>query len=56
MSKASKEEAKRLDNLIDEWHEGEDPRPLHEFLGMTLRQYEIWVTTLDFIPVTTKKR
>ncbi len=32
-----------LDDLIDQWHDGDDPRPLHEFLGMTHDEYATWV-------------
>lgn len=28
-----------LNDLIDRWHEGDDPRPLHEALGMTSEEF-----------------
>jgi hypothetical protein len=33
-----------IDDFIDLWHEEEhDERPLHEFLGMTRQEYDLWV-------------
>ncbi len=34
-----------VDRQIEVWHETEDPRPLHEFLGWTLEEYEYWGET-----------
>jgi len=34
---------KDIHDLIDEWHDGNDPRPLHEFLGMTWEEYARWL-------------
>lgn len=31
------------DNLVEEWHTGEDPRELHEFLGLTWEEYGQWI-------------
>lgn len=36
-----------LDELVAEWHESDDPRPLHEALGMTWEQYAEWVRGRD---------
>lgn len=33
---------KSLDDLVEEWHDNDDPRPLHEYLGMTWEQYSEW--------------
>ena len=32
-----------IDDLIDEWHEGDSELPLHEFLGWTEEEYKAWV-------------
>jgi hypothetical protein len=32
-----------IDDYIDIWHDGDDPRELHEFLGMTWDEYRLWV-------------
>lgn len=32
-----------IGDLIDHWHEGDDPRPLWEFLGWTQEAYAAWV-------------
>ena len=34
---------KEIDDLIDEWHDGDDSRDLNEFLGMTHEEYTTWV-------------
>ncbi len=42
---------KKLDDLIDEWHESpEDGTSLHEFLGMTWEEYAIWVKDYQAVP------
>ena len=35
--------SEHMDDLIDEWHEGDGEKPLHEFLGMTISEYEQWL-------------
>jgi len=32
-----------IDRLIAEWHDGDSPLPLHEYLGMTWDAYAAWV-------------
>jgi hypothetical protein len=33
-----------IDDFVDLWHEDEtDDRPIHEFLGMTKEEYDLWV-------------
>lgn len=33
-----------IDDFIDLWHEGDGQgRPLHDFLGMTKDEYDLWV-------------
>jgi hypothetical protein len=43
-----------IDDFIDRWHERADPQanslPLHEYLGMTLEEYEVWVHDPDALP------
>ena len=31
-----------IDDYINAWHEGDSTLPLHEFLGMTWREYCVW--------------
>jgi hypothetical protein len=33
-----------IDELIDEWHAGDSPLPLHEYLGMTWEEYKLWLS------------
>jgi hypothetical protein len=35
--------ANEIDACVESWHEGNDPRPLDEFLGFTQDEYAIWV-------------
>jgi cytoskeletal protein CcmA (bactofilin family) len=46
--------ADEIDNFIDQWHEGADPEarilPLHDYLGLTRDEYEIWVLNPDMLP------
>lgn len=43
-----------IDDFIDRWHEKADPQarslPLHEYLGLTLDEYELWVHDPDVLP------
>ncbi|MSO99558.1 MAG: hypothetical protein EXR07_00690 [Acetobacteraceae bacterium] len=43
-----------IDDFIDRWHEDASSRasslPLHEFLGLTRDEYEIWVLDPDVLP------
>ena len=34
---------KSMDDMITEWHEGDSDMELHEYLGLTLEQYNRWV-------------
>jgi hypothetical protein len=31
-----------IDDYVDAWHDSDDPRELHEFLGMTWDEYALW--------------
>ncbi len=35
--------ANEIDDFVDAWHDGNDPRDLDDFLGMTTEEYAIWV-------------
>lgn len=40
-----------LDNihdLIEEWHESDSDKELHEYLGMSFEEYAYWVQTDSF--------
>jgi hypothetical protein len=43
-----------IDDFIDRWHERANPQarslPLHEYLGLTLDEYELWVRDPDVLP------
>jgi hypothetical protein len=43
-----------IDDFVDKWHEEADPQarslPLHEYLGLTLDEYEFWVHDPDVLP------
>ena len=32
-----------IDDFVNRWHEGNDPKELSEFLGMTEEEYDLWV-------------
>lgn len=34
-------------DAIDDWHENDDLRPLHVFLGMTVEEYDIFLKDPD---------
>jgi hypothetical protein len=39
-----------IDYFVDEWHDGESSVPLHEFLGMTRPEYNLWVVDGEVLP------
>lgn len=43
-----------IDDFIDKWHDRVDPQarslPLHEYLGMTLEEHEVWVHDAEALP------
>ena len=43
-----------IDDFVDRWHEGADPQagalPLHDYLGLTVDEYELWVHDADVLP------
>lgn len=38
-----------VDDYVSRWHDGHSNKPLHEFLGMTIEEYCIWVKFNDVI-------
>ncbi len=40
---AGRAQPEDVDDFVDLWHEGGDPRPLAEFLGLTQAEYARWV-------------
>ena len=45
-----------IDDFIDEWHEGEGDEDLHEFLGMSWEEYDLWVSNPYVLPYIIKAR
>lgn len=43
MCVTGKAAASNIDDYVDPWHEGGDPRSLPEFLGMSETEYSLWV-------------
>ncbi len=39
-----------IDDFIDQWHAGGSDQDLHEFLGMTWKEYSRWVAKPDLLP------
>jgi hypothetical protein len=35
--------AEEIDDFVTAWHEGDDGRPIHQFLGLTPEEYAVWV-------------
>ncbi|MFD3594371.1 hypothetical protein ACFWU5_16730 [Nocardia sp. NPDC058640] len=36
-----------IDDLLEEWHSGDDPREIHEYLGLRRSSWEAWVDDPD---------
>jgi hypothetical protein len=45
-----------IDDFIDEWHENPRGFELHDFLGMTLEEYRLWVAEPDTLAFIVKAR
>lgn len=43
-----------IDDYVDKWHESAGDVPLHRFLGMTHKEYELWVADPDVLPFVVK--
>lgn len=33
-----------IDDAVEAWHDSDDPRPLHEYLGMTWEEYKQYMS------------
>lgn len=40
-------EFEKIDDFVDEWHEGDSELPIHEYLGLSEQEYAMWVETTD---------
>ncbi len=40
-----------IDDYIDKWHDGNSKLPLHDFLGMTLKEYTAFVADEEILPL-----
>ncbi|MBF8720963.1 hypothetical protein [Pseudomonas guariconensis] len=49
-----------IDQFVEAWHEGREgaDMELHEYLGMTWEEYQLWATTPSVLPfvLTARKR
>lgn len=45
-----------IHDFIDEWHDGDYPNELHEFLGMSWDEYSRWVSNSYILPYIVKAR
>ena len=39
-----------IDQYVDIWHKGLDPRELHDFLGLRWEEYQLWVERPESLP------
>jgi hypothetical protein len=39
-----------IDDYVDAWHEGDSDKELHAYLGMTQKEYALWVSRPDVLP------
>ena len=45
-----------IEDYVGRWHDGVGSGALHEFLGMTLEEYELWATAPDTLPLIVASR
>lgn len=45
-----------IDDFINQWHDGSGTQSLHEFLGMTLKEYAFWIADAAILPVIIRIR
>jgi hypothetical protein len=38
-----------IDDFVDKWHESDSDESLEDFLGLTAREYELWVKNPKFL-------
>ncbi|WP_022821695.1 hypothetical protein [Hymenobacter norwichensis] len=39
-----------IDDYIDQWHDGDGNEPIYNFLGLTEKEYSMWVQKPDILP------
>lgn len=39
-----------IDDFVEQWHNAADDILLHDFLGMTKHEYELWVVNPNILP------
>ena len=45
-----------IDDCVDAWHESDGNVALHDFLGMTLDEYALWVADPDALAMIVRAR
>lgn len=45
-----------IDDFVEAWHDGENEGELHDFLGMTLEEFTLWVSDADSISIIISAR
>jgi hypothetical protein len=45
-----------IDDFVDRWHEAAERVELHDYLGMTIEEYSLWVRVPDALPYIIKAR
>jgi len=45
-----------IDDYVDTWHSNPDGLELHEFLGMSKEEYELWLRNPDALPDIARAR
>ena len=40
-----------IDDFVAAWHASDDPQPLHEFLGMSWEEYQLWVSDPAYLNI-----
>ena len=53
---ADEVDPERIDDFVDEWHEGARPLSLREYLGMTKEEYAYWLLHPDALPCIRQER
>jgi hypothetical protein len=43
-----------VDDYVDRWHESKNDIPIYKFLGMTDKEYELWVADPNVLPFIVK--
>jgi hypothetical protein len=53
---ADEVEPEKIDDFVDEWHEGTNSLSLREYLGMTKEEYAYWLLHPDALPRIREER